>query len=117
MRRFIRISTALLILAVVAVSFFFVPACNPIQNVGDPGKPLPSSHPDRPFLFIRRISAYTRHPSPSGVIIAVYPDGRIIRATSESAVGQSYIRGHLSPDDLARARRILKDSGLLSSKP
>jgi hypothetical protein len=117
MRRLIRISTALVILAVVAVSIFFIPACNPIRNVGDPRKPLPSYHPDRPFLFIHSISGYTRDPLPSGVVIAIYPDGRIIRATSQSAVGQSYLRGHLSPDDLARARRILKDSGLLSSKP
>jgi len=99
--------------------YLLIPGCNPIHNVGDPNKPLPEYHPDRPFLFILTTSGY---PGPgqrmiSGVIVAIYPDGRVIRATSESTIGESYIRGRLSPEHLAQARRILHDSGLLSTKP
>jgi hypothetical protein len=88
--------------------YLVVRGCNPIHNVGDPDKPLAEYHPDRPFLFVHR---------DTGLVMAIYPDGRVIRATSESTVGESYIRGRLSPQDVAQARRILHDSGLLSTKP
>jgi hypothetical protein len=96
-------------------TYLLIAGCNPIYNVGDPKKALPEYHRDRPFLFI--------HQDPSqrgktyGVIVAIYPDGRIIRTTSEATVGESYIRGRLSTEDLAKARRILHDSGLLSTRP
>jgi hypothetical protein len=117
MRSSVRTRSLLIILLLPAGlwAYFFIPGCNPIDNVGDPKKPLPEYHPDRPLLFI--------HQTPSqrgtfyGVIVAIYPDGRIIRTTSESALGESYIRGRLSTEDFAKARRILHDSGILSTKP
>jgi hypothetical protein len=114
------ISPLVVLLLLVGVSVYFaIPGCNPIEKVGQPDQPLPTYHLDRPFLFIHMTPDY---PAPnrrlvSGVIIAIYPDGRIIRAASESTIGESYIRGHLSPENLAQARRILHDSGLLSTKP
>ena len=106
---------AILILLAVLSSYFLLPGRNPILNVGDPSKPLPQDHSDLPFLFINMDPGYTTPPRILGVIVAIYPDGRIIRVVSESTVGQSYIRGRLSPEQVAKARRILHDSGLLST--
>jgi len=106
---------AILILLAALSTYFFLPRFNPIHNVGDPNKPLPGYRPDRPFLFINMDSGYSNERI-TGVIVAIYPDGHIIRATSESTVGKSYIRGRLSPEKLAKARRILHDCGLLSTR-
>src|ERR1051325_11722955 len=105
-----------MMLAIAALAFATTSGCNSVRNVGNPQKPLPAAPPDRPFLFIYESGGHSRHAA-HGVLLAIYPDARIIRATSESTVGQSYIRGRLSPENFAKARRTLGDSGLLSTKP
>src|SRR4051812_47075922 len=116
-RRFRAISLiANLILLAVVSTYFLLPRFNPIHNVGDPNNPLPKYPPARPFLFINMDPGWTPPPRKTGVIVAIYPDGHIIRVTSQSAIGESYIRGRLSPEHLTQARRILHDSGLLSTR-
>ncbi len=118
--RFFRSRTIALLLTFLlmgGLSIDLLNACsNPIEKVGEPDKPLPEYHADRPFLFIHITPANSRR-AVSGLILAIYPDGRIIRVTSESTIGESYIRGRLSTENLAQARRMLHDSGLLSTKP
>jgi hypothetical protein len=57
---------------------------------------------------------------PGGLVAAFWPDGRVVRATSESDVGQSYVLGMLPPEgrqellsvlDIA-AKRATKGDGI-----
>src|SRR5215208_6238288 len=78
LRRIFTVIITLLLL--VAGSLVIFPGCNSIEKVGQPGKPLPAFHPDRPFLFIHSTSEYgpgAGERTVSGLIVAIYPDGRI----------------------------------------
>ncbi|MCY2950620.1 MAG: hypothetical protein NTU53_01425, partial [Planctomycetota bacterium] len=84
--------------------------------VGDPTRPFPPERLDAPFVFIQTFPGLTLSTHlRSGVLFAVWRDGTIIRATSEPQLGNSYIKGRLTPIQLAQVRRILRDSGILTT--
>lgn len=60
----------------------------------------------KPFVFLHMTPAF----SPvlkCGVIAAVWNDGKIVRARSEGDIGKMYIKGMLSPVDLARIKQFI----------
>src|SRR5262245_59997509 len=87
------------ILATMLVSFLIVTQHSTRKPQEYSLAELPS---DRPFVVIHRYPAY---PLPgreiiSGIIAAVWKDGRILRAQSESTIGKKYIEGRLSQPEL-----------------
>ncbi len=59
------------------------------------------SDPNIPFLYIRRCAALgDEEKGANGLVVALWGDGRIIRATSEQDVGSSYVEAVLKEDDL-----------------
>ena len=55
-------------------------------------------------------------PSPIGVVVAVWPDGRILRAKVASDPGKGHVSGRLSEAQLARLNRVVSESGIWESK-
>jgi hypothetical protein len=47
-----------------------------------------------------------------GIVIAVWPDGRLLRASDLSDARQGYIQGHVSEDDMMALRTFIADSGV-----
>src|SRR5262245_46189301 len=45
---------------------------------------------------------------PSGVLVAIWPDGRIIKAVE---LGRTFVQGKLSEADLLRVRDAIEESG------
>src|SRR5438477_6370734 len=58
----------------------------------------------RPFFFVYHNPAYPgpRDPIVAGVVVAIWPDGSVVRIADTDAVGQRYFRGKLAVDELAR---------------
>jgi hypothetical protein len=78
----------------------------------------PSVRPDVPFVFVWEASGYVLpEDNHTGVLIAVWSDGRIIRATNRDQCGRSYVRAMLSPTQLHDVCRAIEQSGVLRSRP
>lgn len=87
------------------------------SRVKDPHYPLSSQKNDLPFLFLHH---FPGHPAQgerlsAGTIVAIWPNGTIVRAKSETEIGHTYIRGRLTSKQLDDVRSELGQSGLLKS--
>ncbi len=85
-----------------------------VSKAGQPNIPLPADPLDRPFLFIEIKPAFSPD-AISGLLVAVWNDGRILRAKSDADIGKSYLRGTLTPQQLHEVRDALGKSKVLSS--
>ncbi|MFY9821883.1 MAG: hypothetical protein WAM82_10905 [Thermoanaerobaculia bacterium] len=69
-----------------------------------------------PLLFVRQLGEYPAPGEPShfatGLLVALWPDGRILRATSAQTVARRYFEGEVPPADLASFLAFLETSGL-----
>lgn len=111
MRRYFR---AILQFAVVAAGIVVIaPVVSCVSPVADPNRPFPDQQSEKPFLFFHLLPAYSPKPV-SGIMVAVWPDGKIVRATSESATGREYVGARLSSDQMTALRREIAQSGILS---
>lgn len=78
----------------------------------------PTSRPDVPFVFVYETSGFVLAADDyGGVLVAVWPDGRVIRASSRHECGRSYVRTMLSPAQLNYVCRAIVHSGVPHSKP
>lgn len=79
-------------------------ACNQSDNPGGKGLVLNRSMTDRPVLFLYQAPAnpIPGQPMISGVIAAIWPDGKVIRIVNRESVGQRYIVGYLSAEKLEK---------------
>lgn len=67
---------------------------------------LDEAETKKPVVFLHMTPAF----SPvlkCGVIAAVWNDGQIVRARSEGDIGTMYVKGMLSPGDLARIKQLV----------
>lgn len=65
---------------------------------------------DDPIFFANQSSGYCSDCKwKSGLLAAVWPDGRILRARSDEEVGRTYSYGTLKAEDLDFIRRSVKD--------
>ncbi|MBI5763461.1 MAG: hypothetical protein HZA51_08055 [Planctomycetes bacterium] len=67
---------------------------------------LDEAETKKPFVFLHMTPAF----SPvlkCGVIAAVWNDGQIVRARSEGDIGKMYVKGMMSPTDLARIKQLV----------
>lgn len=69
-------------------------------------KQLDEAESKKPFVFIHMTPALSSVIK-CGVIAAVWNDGQIIRTRSEADIGSVYVKGKLSPADLARIKQLL----------
>lgn len=74
---------------------------------------------DRPFVFIYRTPVYPIPGKPmiSGVLIAVWDDGKMVRTPPGHEVGQSYINCRIKPDAVSKLKQHLIDSDLSFDDP
>ena len=74
------------------------------------------SRMDVPFVMFHR---YPNYPVPNqesicGPIVAVWPDGRIVRVASEDVIGKAYVEGTLASAQLRELLRFIEtNEGLL----
>lgn len=61
-----------------------------------------SQRNDLPVLSLWVTPGYTRGPSRAGLLAAVWQDGRLVRAESESTVGKGYVESYLDKQQLAQ---------------
>ena len=87
-----------------------------VQTKGKQGKLiLDANQPSLPFIFLYR---FPKYPVPgeqmvSGLVVAIWQDGRVVRAKSEAQVGCSYVQGTLTEAQLADTIAIIEKSGIL----
>ncbi|MBK8267591.1 MAG: hypothetical protein IPK83_04515 [Planctomycetes bacterium] len=76
------------------------------------------SEPAKPFVFMRYMSGNVMSDSPQwkriGTLVAVWPDGTIVRAESEELSGQSYLKGRLTAEQVSELRNEVDRSGVLT---
>ncbi len=72
---------------------------------------------DKPLLVIWQQSEYPvpgqEFRVPSGLVAAIWRDGRVIRATTKKLVGQTYIEGRALPKQFEELLGLLTSSGTL----
>jgi hypothetical protein len=94
--------------------------CSTLQRIGDPNQPIPPEGAADPFVVITRESAFVflpreppaPQPPPHGLLVAVWPDGKMVRAVSEDGAGRAYVTAHLTTEQVAGIRRTLGRSGI-----
>lgn len=86
-----------------------------LDDLGNSDKSIPNGPAGVPFVFIYVTPAYSEEIQPGGVLLAIWKDGKIIRAKTEADLGKSYIKGRLTGDQLMQVRRILAKSGVLQT--
>jgi len=91
---------------------FFIQGCKDTKMVFD------KSRPEVPFLFIYRTSGYPalNQKPPCGLVIAIWQDGKIVRAKSAAKVGRPHLEGKLTTEQLRRLLVIIEQSGALSCR-
>jgi hypothetical protein len=72
-----------------------------------------------PFIYIYMSPKY---PLPGedvvgGLKVAVWQDGKVVRARTTAEVGKSYIQGKLRPEQLNDLIRLIEQSGILATQP
>lgn len=75
------------------------------------------AEPTKPFAFMSRMPANSFDASNlnrRGILVAVWPDGKIVRAESEEKIGQSYVMGSLTQDQLEDLRQQIDHRDVLS---
>lgn len=104
---------AILMLSCIGMLFMCGGCRDVVRAVGDPAKEFPREQGDRPFVFIYVTPAYTRDYPVAGVLVAVWADGTVVRATTEAEVGKSYVRGRLDREQVQQVRRMIGESDVL----
>lgn len=67
---------------------------------------LDDSRPDVPFVMFQRYGGMNDD-FVYGPIVAVWPNGRIVRITSEDAIGKRYVEGILTPSEVEGLLRYI----------
>lgn len=67
---------------------------------------------DTPFVFIHRYPAYSPEPV-SGLLVAVWKDGWVVRVSAEDEVGESYVEGRITPEQIASVVDMLEETELM----
>lgn len=67
------------------------------------------SRPDVPLVMFHRYPFYPPPgvEPPCGPIVGVWPDGRIVRVASEETIGESYVEGKLTAEQLQQLLRFI----------
>jgi hypothetical protein len=78
-------------------------------------EPYPQVPPQdgRPLLLVRRTPSNQRAISNHGLLVAVWADGRVIRATAETAIGVSYVQGRVDEKQLSVVRDFIETNRAL----
>lgn len=82
------------------------------------GQPSTSQQSDSPLLIIWQDSGYQTDLGPkfpTGLIAAVWPDGRVIRAKNKREIGNTYVEGHAQPSEFRKFLRFLTSPTVLST--
>jgi hypothetical protein len=79
-----------------------------------PRVPVASTGDRRPFVFVHQLSGNPLPSAPpaSGILVAVWNDGRIVRVAAGSQPGQRYVQGHVSQAKVEELRRLIESSGV-----
>jgi hypothetical protein len=80
-------------------------------------QPSTSQQSDSPLLIIWQDSGYQTDLGPKlpdGLIAAVWPDGRVIRAKNKRDIGNTYVEGHAHPKEFKKFLRFLTSPAVLS---
>lgn len=70
----------------------------------------------RPCVFIHRFSGYTVEPIPSGILVAFWGDGRVVRVAPDSQVSKRYVQGIVSETEINKVLSLVEKSGLLGGE-
>ncbi|MEK6643548.1 MAG: hypothetical protein AABZ08_06530 [Planctomycetota bacterium] len=88
------------------------PTLGPTKFVQRP--PIDCCAGSKPFVFIEHSVGNVDPSSPEakrwGVVVAIWSDGRIVRATSLDLVGQSYIEGTIEQTDLGAVVGLIEQN-------
>jgi hypothetical protein len=76
-------------------------------------QPSTSQQSDNPLLLIWQESGYDT--GLTGLIAAVWPDGRVIRAKNKRDIGNTYVEGHAHPNEFKKFLRFLTSPTVLST--
>lgn len=87
-----------------------------LKRSRSPRLALSECDPDIPFLVVHRYPGYVgpRSATGSGLIAAVWRNGRIVRASTEDDIGQVYMEGRLATEKLDGLVSYLNASGVMT---
>ncbi|MHC4675279.1 MAG: hypothetical protein ACYTF1_12875 [Planctomycetota bacterium] len=74
-------------------------------------QPTTMSAQAQPMLSISHYPALPKMGEPLvyGLVLAVWPDRRVVRVTDKHAIGKSYIEGHMSDEDWEILENLLRE--------
>jgi hypothetical protein len=90
------------------------------RGIGSEGQlAFDEGRPTVPFVFVYMSPKY---PLPGedvvgGLKVAMWRDGRVVRARSASEVGRAYIRGRLRPEQIDELIHSIERTGILATQP
>jgi hypothetical protein len=74
------------------------------------GRPIPCEVvADQPFAAAAQYGGLG--PGPTGLLVAIWPDGSVLRATDIEKRPREYVRGRVSREDVERLRDEIEQSG------
>jgi hypothetical protein len=83
------------------------PGCQRRAIVPTTQPTAPTTQASAPFIFIYRYPGFTLRPV-SGLIAAVWQDGRIVRAKSKEDIGTLYVEGTLTGAEIENLRQLVR---------
>ncbi len=86
-----------------------------VAEIANAGLAFSEDQAGVPFVFMYADPGYVGPGSnrPDGLLLAIWPDGNMVRAVSASQAGRAYSKGRLTAAEVGEVRRILGESGIL----